>query len=481
MLPCMNSVYDYVMTPNLYFLLPDWDKLGRLLCHTLVWNPHDGHHTKIPTRSAQLKKTQRLAELWKPASVMLEKSDREGDFVAICGETFAVKPHVWEAIRPLVHETVEALPVTVDRLIDPHLFDFPPLSAAERPQYVMLHGISNIRMPQGYVHSVKISLDEPTLGKYRGQSIAGCLFQLDPKEIAGKHLFLMDGEWIASQVFVDLIKQRGFSGLIFRPVKYQLINKPSITHPKKVLPPPPRPDFELAAQGFSTTLAEQWMSLWNWSYAAFKNRKWSPKKPKLGRPIALKTIEAFEKKHGIKLPHDYVEVLTQFAGSITIDHGSPDDDVDAGLAWEEVDDRITSLMIGGGELWTFDIKEESDGFREWANAWLAAEEGEPYYEHFRHKVPIISIGDGDYVTLDLVTGIPTWISHDGDDRTQGLTLGRNFTDFITRWAWAGTPDIATLGHCAQENNQPIWLQPESAIIKFWHDWLRGMPLPEELE
>jgi len=80
---------------------------------------------------------------------MLERGERDADFLAACDVTFAVKPAAWRAIKDLVGDAAEALPVAVTRMIDPAKFGFPAIPAAEQPSYLLLHGLFNVPFRHG--------------------------------------------------------------------------------------------------------------------------------------------------------------------------------------------------------------------------------------------------------------------------------------------------------------------------------------------
>src|SRR5207249_8484431 len=180
--------------------------------------------------------------------------------------------------------------------------------------------------------------------------------------------------------------------------------------------------FALSAKGFSPKLGRQWLALWDWLVASLKNRGWHVRKPRLKAPLAAEKFLAFEEKHGIKVPRDYAHVLTTLASAVTINLGRVEPGDPPYPSWEEIQARVRDLMFGGEmDLWSFDVPaKEYVGFKEWADE-LAAEQtlDDEYYQHFRNKLPILRIGNGDYIALDLKTGVPTYISHEGDDQIHG--------------------------------------------------------------
>jgi hypothetical protein len=467
----------------LFYVSPEWDRQGRLLRHSLVWNALDGHHEKIASWEEAFKNRRPLANAWQPPVTMLEKSEGDADFVAACSTTFAVKPAAWKLIADLAQATVEALPVQVTHLIDPAKFDFPAIPAKKQPSYLLLHGLFNLPMRHGQhgYWDVDKSRYDVSMGKWHGASPDRCqVLWLDPEEFAGKHLFLLEGEWVASAEFVERIRAKKLSGLVFHPIKYEA--KPRPASPRlKTMPEPPRPDFAGAAKGFSPKLGEQWLALWDWSVTALKNRGWPARKPRLKPPLPEEKLLAFEAKHNIKLPRDYADVLTKFASEVTVDLGWVEPGDPPAEQRAEIERRLQELMFGGKlMLWSFEFPmREYAGFKKSGDSYADAEPDSAYGQHFRNKLPVLGIRNGDYITLDLVTGVPTYISHDGDARLQGKALGKSFVDFITRWSWACLPWPDFLPGTAFYDKRSETLSETSAPLAIWHAWLRAAPLPPD--
>src|SRR5947207_1236140 len=61
--------------PPLFYVSPEWDKLGRLTRHSLVWNALDGPHTKEGSCHQALVNRRPLAGRWTPPVAMLERAE----------------------------------------------------------------------------------------------------------------------------------------------------------------------------------------------------------------------------------------------------------------------------------------------------------------------------------------------------------------------------------------------------------------------
>ena len=133
-------------------------------------------------------------------------------------------------------------------------------------------------------------------------------------------------------------------------------------------------------------------------------------------------------------------MLTQFASEVTINFGRVERKDPAYSQRDEIERHIRGLMFGRGKmtLWSFNIPvREYYGQKEWVDSILEEGQDDEYFLHYVNKLPILQIDNGDYISLDLKTGVPTYLSHDGDEQRQGKPLGKNFIDFITRWSWTG--------------------------------------------
>ncbi len=471
-------------TPSLFYVSPEWDRNGWLTRHSLVWNALDGHHEEIASRNEAFKKHQPLVRSWTPPVTMLEKGARDADFIAACGTTFAVKPAAWKRIRDLMEGTAEALPVKVTHVIDPAKFDFPAIPASKRPNYLLLHGLFDLPLrhgQEGYWDVDKNRYDM-SIGEFHDAPADRCkVLWLDPEEFAGKHFFLLRGEWVASAEFVERVRAKKLTGLVFHPIKYEARPRPGMPQLKKVMPESPKPDFASAARGFSSKLGKQWLALWDWTVDALKNRGWPARKPKLKPPLPVEKLRAFETKHGIRLPRDYADVLTKLAADVSVDLGWVKSGDPPYEQREEIKRRLRELMFGGPmTLWSFDFPvKEYASFKEWGDLNANAEPDSEYHQHFRNKLPVVGIGNGDYIALDLKTGVPTYISHEGDDQLQGKPLGMNFVDFVTRWSWAGLPWPDFLPGTDFYDERARTLAEASPALAVWHAWLRGAPLPPE--
>src|SRR4029079_17013501 len=125
-----------------------------------------------------------------------------------------------------------------------------------------------------------------SMGQYHGLPPERCKRPwIDPEEFAGKHLFLFDEEWVASAEFVARVKENKLTGLTAHPINYDAKARPVPAKVKKTMPPPPRPDFALAAKGYSPQLGKQWKALWDWTTDALKNRGWPARKPRIKPPV----------------------------------------------------------------------------------------------------------------------------------------------------------------------------------------------------
>jgi hypothetical protein len=138
------------------------------------------------------------------------------------------------------------------------------------------------------------------------------------------------------------------------------------------------------------------------------------------------------------------------------------------------------MFAGEMALWSFSIPvDEYHHVKEWAESMVSEEPDDEYYQHALNKLPILHIRNGDYIALDLKSGVPTYLSHDGDAQLQGKPLGKNFVDFITRWSWTCLPWPDFLPESDFYDKRSERLPESSPALSTWHAWLRGIPLPAE--
>ena len=74
-------------------------------------------------------------------------------------------------------------------------------------------------------------------------------------------------------------------------------------------------------------------------------------------------------------------------------------------------------------------------------AWLDEDPNDPYAAPWPNKLPIIEVGDGDMIGLDLTVGPGrgqvVYLCHDDACSVHGRVLGADFVDIITRWSRIG--------------------------------------------
>lgn len=456
--------------PELYYVSPEWDDRRQLTRHVLVVNYLDGPPNAMRVRPG---------ESGPPITAIRRLGLADADFLAAFRATFAVSAKAWEALRDLIEPTVAVSPVIITRECSTTSFAFPRLTAEPPDTRLLLHARKNIpwrHCQQGYWCPNRVTYDM-SLGEANGAAPeATKLPWLDPDEFRSLHLFQIAGDWVASAAFVERVKQCRLSGLEFRAIKYEPRPRPVIVPPKRILPPPPAPDFVAGAAGWSKQLGEQWQQLWSWTLAALKNRRWPARKPKIQPPVPPSTLEAFQKTHALELPIDFANVLGDFSAGVSFDLGTVPPHHEAHPAWEDFQLQLP-LMFGGKQvLW--DFKRLGSVWRD-CQSFLNDPDYDPeYLATFADKLPIVEIGNGDFIAVDLKTAQMVYLSHEDSDRqAHGRVVADNFTDFITRWSWTCLvwPDYMP--------EEPFFksgkLAEPSAELTLWHDWLRGAPLPPQ--
>jgi hypothetical protein len=463
--------------PELYHVSAIWDRNGCLTGHSLVWNPLNGNHEHINELRNELNEPSPLAKNWKPAEAMILRSVEDLDFNTAFESTFALTLKTWKAIEKFAGHTVEFLPMKTTHWIEPDSFEFPKIPGASQNKVGVLHPICNIpfrHSQAGYWDTARRRYNM-SASKSHGAVAEACKVPwIDLDDIAGKHLFLLNNDLTASKDFVEFVKSKKMTGITFDRIKYE----PKSRMPRSKLTIrtlPTKPDMATAARGFTTKLGKQWTELWEWTAESLKARGWSSKSAKLTKPVKLSSIVAFEKKHGIRIPADYTKVVTEFASGVTVNFGSVKPGTSASEEYDEITKKVKELMFGHEfDLWSFDFTEdEYPSQKEYGESMANNFPGE-YQEHHLNKLPFASSGNGDLIALDLKTGVPTYLSMEGDASLQGKPLGKNFVEFITRWSWCCLPWPDFLPATGFYDHKKQRLSDDSSPLKIWHDWLRGI-------
>ena len=460
--------------PKLYYVSPEWDSSGRLTRHSLLWNPLDGRGAEIETWKQVFRSFEPQLKNWNTAACILEQSDDTADFLFACRVTLAISERGWKSVADLVANTVERLPIRIERSFKPTEFVTPRLPAKHKLQFALLHATKNvpIRFGQSTYWAVDKSRYVICYGGPKGLQKL-CLDSIDLK---GKDFFSLNGEWIATEAFVERYRAKKLTGLQFFPIDYELESRATAFVPKRQFALPKQPDFRKARKGWFPEFGDQCREFWQWTYDAFRNLERMPKKPIVGKPVPISEIQAFEKKHKITLPNDYRRAMTEFAGSVTIEWSQKTKSGAASEHYDELCERLDFMFGLRYELWSFErTAADFASHRDFVERMIGENPGSKYELESRNKLPVTHIDNGDLIAQDLQTGEIVYLSHDGDTSLHGQRLAKSFAEFVLRWSWIGTISPDYISQTPFYDSKKQLLGEPSNALTTWHNWLCGMP------
>lgn len=346
-------------------------------------------------------------------------------------------------------------------------FAFTALKGSKQPSYVtviatdiveMIPEHSNMRWDEGkgkFYSTTKLPKRVSNVPVFDHNRIAGrCLFQLNFASYV-----------VATDEFKQAIEKAKLKGIRFRPFEYVSSEPVGPPPPKTMLLPIGSYPASAAKKGWSKAVGKEWERLWNYSTDADKNRSFPAKAFKKKAPVTKAKLDAFEKKHGVKLPKSFRNVLQDYSASVTVDHGWPDESVRR--AHESDWDRaIGSFMyFGEQKLWDF---AEMKGFESFAEYLEDVKELDPAKVS---AIPFLTVKNGDVIAVDAKSEeVWYWSTGGGDD----FRLATDMVEFVTRWSWLAVPSIDYLADTPFYDRKKKALSATSSpAIKRWHKWLQG--------
>jgi hypothetical protein len=205
-------------------------------------------------------------------------------------------------------------------------------------------------------------------------------------------------------------------------------------------------------QQMSPTIWNQWVQNWEDTLVAMQHRGFETKPLVITPPVSRAEVTQIEQNCGVILPEDFVEVVTQYAGSVV-------------LYWHQRNtERFPTPYQGifsswGNALW--DIRQMENLITKYKQGcpypkpikvgdllWegrsdLTADEDDVwYYNLYQNKLPLLYVPNGDGIVFDIsdteTRNTVLYLQHD-DNSFHGKLLGENFIDFMTKWSYLGCP------------------------------------------
>jgi hypothetical protein len=195
--------------PVLYLLEQEFDKRGNGIWHDLWYAGPEKDFDPLDSEGP-------LAATWKPMPVYVHREKRAGDFFPLESIHFAATERAVSALRPLLGDRLEALPLQVvseksgrggpkSKSKPATPVDLPPVFALHTLQYVDLtEGAEVERFANGRLMTVE-------------------RYAFRKRELVGRHFFKARDyeEYLVSEEFRQLIEGAQLRGLAFRELDYE--------------------------------------------------------------------------------------------------------------------------------------------------------------------------------------------------------------------------------------------------------------------
>jgi hypothetical protein len=188
---------------------------------------------------------------------------------------------------------------------------------------------------------------------------------------------------------------------------------------------------------------------------------------------------------GIRLPNDFVEVITEYSSKVTLDWDLCNE---VGLMNGLVSFRkdrlekedappkqyLETRSCGGAPLWDVNVLLSLKR----AHQKLLNSFPTPlpeYQQAYVGKLPFIQAANGDWIAFD-VSRAPAncpvcYLSHDGDVSIHNRRLGENFVEFMTHWTNVGCPGPEFWQMEPFYDKRGMRLKASGPAIDHWKRWV----------
>jgi hypothetical protein len=175
----------------------------------------------------------------------------------------------------------------------------------------------------------------------------------------------------------------------------------------------------------------------------------------------LSDLEAVENQLGCAIPTSFRRVLLEFSRRTRIEWALP----------KGVRPPGPFRQIWAGECrWDLTaLPELQRSYHAWLEVFTNPDDF--WEEPWQNKFPVLEVGNGDMVVIDLATPHRViYLSHEGDDTLHGFWLGSDFEDYvdrITRIGCVGSEDWQLAPFVAGPRSL---IDPDGAAAREWREW-----------
>jgi len=226
-------------------------------------------------------------------------------------------------------------------------------------------------------------------------------------------------------------------------------------------------------------LWQEWQDHWRRMEAIAISRGWEVTPLDIGPPATETAVAALEAKHGLRMPPQLRELLTQYSGAIRFSWHIPS---------EMQPGEYARLPYSGGlrdSVWDLAHIDEFaiDNFKGWrkhlAQVDISEEPNSP--EMWEHQFPIADLINGDMLTIDVSAPAEPhpvrYFSHELEGM-HGRAIAPDFVTFVTEYAklgCAGGTHDYWFDFIEERNGDRHYLSASSAGARRWSAWLARNP------
>jgi cell wall assembly regulator SMI1 len=180
----------------------------------------------------------------------------------------------------------------------------------------------------------------------------------------------------------------------------------------------------------------------------------------VGSPASPSQVDEVENQLGCALPGSLRRVLTTVASRVEFNWYAPTD-----RTFPEPFDEI----FAGHLVWSLEALPELMGAARGWMRYACPDREDPYQRVWYDKLPVMDVGNGDYVALDLDPdehGRVVYVSHDGGEG-HGHVMAASFEDLLIRWiplACPGAVDVLWWPFRAESDGR---IDPSSETARQW--------------